>query len=205
MKKILVKNQVEGGKVAFDLLKESLAAGAQTLGLATGSSPIALYQEMVESDVDFSELYSVNLDEYVGLAPDHEQSYHAFMKAQLFDAKPFKESFLPDGMAEDLEQAAKDYDDVLAHHAIDLQILGIGSNGHIGFNEPGTPFDSQTHVVDLTDSTIEANSRFLPVLTKSLQRLFRWGLLPLWLPRRLSCLPMVTRKQTPFSRWSRGQ
>ena len=151
MKKILVKNQVEGGQVAFDLLKESLAAGAQTLGLATGSSPIALYQEMVESDVDFSELYSVNLDEYVGLAPDHEQSYHAFMKAQLF---------LPDGMAEDLEQAAKDYDDVLAQHAIDLQILGIGSNGHIGFNEPGTPFDSQTHVVDLTDSTIEANSRF---------------------------------------------
>ena len=145
MKKILVKNQVEGGQVAFDLLKESLAAGAQTLGLATGSSPIALYQEMVESDVDFSELYSVNLDEYVGLAPDHEQSYHAFMKAQLFDAKPFKESFLPDGMAEDLDQAAKDYDDVLAQHAIDLQILGIGSNGHIGFNEPGT---------------IEANSRF---------------------------------------------
>ena len=67
---------------------------------------------------------------------------------------------MPDGMAEDLEQAAKDYDYVLAQHAIDLQILGIGSNGHIGFNEPGTPFDSQTHVVDLTDSTIEANSRF---------------------------------------------
>jgi len=155
MKKILVENQVEGGKVAFDLLKESLAAGAQTLGLATGSSPIALYQEMVESDVDFSELYSV-----IGLAPDHEQSYHAFMKAQLFDAKPFKESFLPDGMAEDLEQAAKDYDDILSQHVIDLQILGIGSNGHIGFNEPGTSFDSQTHVVDLTDSTIEANSRF---------------------------------------------
>ena len=160
MKKILVKNQVEGGKVAFELLKESLTAGAQTLGLATGSSPIALYQEMVESDVDFSEFYSINLDEYVGLSPEHDQSYHAFMKAQLFDTKPFKESFLPDGMAEDLEKAAKDYDDVLAHHIIDLQILGIGSNGHIGFNEPGTPFDSQTHVVDLTDSTIEANSRF---------------------------------------------
>ena len=102
MKKILVKNQVEGGKVAFELLKESLAAGAQTFGLATGSSPIALYQEMVESDVDFSEFYSINLDEYVGLSPEHDQSYHAFMKAQLFDTKPFKESFLPDGMAEDL-------------------------------------------------------------------------------------------------------
>lgn len=160
MKTIIVKNQVEGGKVAFDLLKESLATGAQTLGLATGSSPIALYQKMVESDLDFSKLYSVNLDEYVGLAPDHEQSYHAFMQEHLFNTKPFKESFLPDGMAEDLEQAAKDYDDILSQHVIDLQILGIGSNGHIGFNEPGTSFDSQTHVVDLTDSTIEANSRF---------------------------------------------
>lgn len=160
MKTIIVKNQLEGGKVAFDLLKESLAAGAQTLGLATGSSPTALYQKMVESDLDFSKLYSVNLDEYVGLAPDHEQSYHAFMQEHLFNTKPFKESFLPDGMAEDLEQAAKDYDDILSQHVIDLQILGIGSNGHIGFNEPGTSFDSQTHVVDLTDSTIKANSRF---------------------------------------------
>lgn len=160
MKTIIVKNQLEGGKVAFDLLKECLAAGAQTLGLATGSSPTALYQKMVESDLDFSKLYSVNLDEYVGLAPDHEQSYHAFMQEHLFNAKPFKESFLPDGMAENLEQAAKDYDDILSQHVIDLQILGIGSNGHIGFNEPGTSFDSQTHVVDLTDSTIEANSRF---------------------------------------------
>lgn len=160
MKTIIVKNQLEGGKVAFDLLKESLAAGAQTLGLATGSSPTALYQKMVESDLDFSKLYSVNLDEYVGLAPDHEQSYHAFMQEHLFNTKPFKDSFLPDGMAEDLEQAAKDYDDILSQHVIDLQILGIGSNGHIGFNEPGTSFDSQTHVVDLTDSTIEANSRF---------------------------------------------
>lgn len=160
MKTIIVKNQLEGGKVAFDLLKECLAAGAQTLGLATGSSPTALYQKMVESDLDFSKLYSVNLDEYVGLTPDHEQSYHAFMQEHLFNTKPFKESFLPDGMAEDLEQAAKDYDDILSQHVIDLQILGIGSNGHIGFNEPGTSFDSQTHVVDLTDSTIEANSRF---------------------------------------------
>ena len=160
MKTIIVKNQLEGGKVAFDFLKESLAAGAQTLGLATGSSPTALYQKMVESDLDFSKLYSVNLDEYVGLARDHEQSYHAFMQEHLFNAKPFKESFLPDGMAEDLEQAAKDYDDILSQHVTNLQILGIGSNGHIGFNEPGTSFDSQTHVVDLTDSTIEANSRF---------------------------------------------
>ena len=160
MKIIEVKDQIEGGKVAFDILKEKLQEGAQTLGLATGSSPLEFYKQIRESDLDLSNLISVNLDEYVGLTGDDPQSYRYFMEKNLFDAKPFKESFLPDGMAEDLEQAAKDYDDVLAQHAIDLQILGIGSNGHIGFNEPGTPFDSQTHVVDLTDSTIEANSRF---------------------------------------------
>ena len=92
----------------------------------------------------------------------------------------------------------------MAHHAIDLQILGIGSNGHIGFNEPGTPFDSQTHVVDLTDSTIKANSRFFASRDQVLQRLFRWGLLPLWLPRRLSCLPMVTRKADAIFKMVKG-
>ena len=138
MKKILVKIKLREAKLPLTFLKRALQrvlkhwAWRQVVHL----SP---FTKRWLSDVDFSELYSVNLDEYVGLAPDHEQSYHAFMKAQLFDAKPFKESFLPDGMAEDLEQAAKDYDDILANHAIDLQILGIGSNGHIGFNEPGTP------------------------------------------------------------------
>lgn len=160
MKIITVANPVAGGKVAFDLLQESLAKGAKTLGLATGSSPETFYQEIIKSSLDVSDLTSVNLDEYVGLPADHDQSYHYFMQTHLFNQKPFKESFVPDGMASDLTAAAKAYDQILQDHPVDFQILGIGGNGHIGFNEPGTPFDSQTHIVDLADNTIQANSRF---------------------------------------------
>lgn len=160
MKIIRVQDQLEGGKVAFSLLKERLAEGATTLGLATGSTPITFYQELVNSDLDCSALTSINLDEYVGLPVENDQSYDYFMRDQLFNAKPFKESFLPNGLADDLEAEVKRYDQVIAEHPIDFQILGIGRNGHIGFNEPGTPFAEKTHVVDLQASTIEANSRF---------------------------------------------
>lgn len=160
MKIIRVKDSVEGGKVAFDLLKEKVAAGAKVFGLATGSTPIAFYKNIVESDLDFSDSYSINLDEYVGLSADNDQSYHYFMHQQLFDAKPFKQSFLPNGLAEDLTEETKRYDALLAQYPIDLQILGIGQNGHIGFNEPGTPFDAKTQVVDLAEDTIKANARF---------------------------------------------
>ena len=160
MKVIRVENQVEGAKVALEILKEKLAQGAKTLGLATGSSPIEFYKQIIASDLDFSELTSVNLDEYVGLSEDNPQSYRYFMNEQLFDKKPFKESFLPNGVAEDAEAEVKRYNQVLADHPVDLQILGIGTNGHIGFNEPGTSFDSTVHIVDLQQSTIQANARF---------------------------------------------
>lgn len=160
MEVIRVENQEEGGKIAFTLLKESIEKGSKTLGLATGSTPITFYKEVVASDLDFSDVTSINLDEYVGLDKEHDQSYDYFMRSHLFNQKPFKENFLPNGLAEDLEQEVKRYDDVIASHPIDFQILGIGRNGHIGFNEPGTSFDVRTHVVDLEKDTIEANSRF---------------------------------------------
>lgn len=160
MKVIRVENQVEGAKVALEILKEKLAQGAKTLGLATGSSPIEFYKQIIASDIDLSELTSVNLDEYVGLSEDNPQSYRYFMNEQLFNKKPFKESFLPNGVAEDVEVEVKRYNQVLADHPVDLQILGIGTNGHIGFNEPGTSFDSTVHIVDLEQSTIQANARF---------------------------------------------
>ena len=160
MKVIQVENPIEGGKVAFDILKEKLENGAQTLGLATGSSPLEFYQRIVESDLDFSNLTSVNLDEYVGLDGDNPQSYRYFMQENLFNKKPFKESFLPRGVKDNAEAEVERYNQILADHPVDLQILGIGRNGHIGFNEPGTPFDSQTHLVELDQSTIEANARF---------------------------------------------
>ena len=103
MKIIQVENQVEGGKVALELLKKKLAQGAKTLGLATGSSPEGFYKQIVESDLDFSEMFSVNLDEYVGLQENDPQSYRYFMNQHLFNQKPFKASFLPNGAAKDLE------------------------------------------------------------------------------------------------------
>ena len=147
MKVIEVANQIEGGQVAFDLLKEKLEQGAKTLGLATGSSPLEFYKLIRES-------------EYVGLTGEDPQSYRYFMQENLFNEKPFKVSYLPKGNEDTAEEETAHYNEILAQHPVDLQILGIGRNGHIGFNEPGTPFDSQTHLVHLDQSTIEANSRF---------------------------------------------
>ncbi|MBM7636575.1 glucosamine-6-phosphate deaminase [Streptococcus saliviloxodontae] len=160
MRLLRVKDQKEGGRLAFALLKEKIDSGIQTIGLATGSSPLSFYQELVDSSIDFSKLTSINLDEYVGLSPDNPQSYSYFMKEHLLESKPFKESFLPNGLAKDLLAEASNYDRVLDEHPIDFQILGIGRNGHIGFNEPGTSFEMTTHLVDLTEDTIQANSRF---------------------------------------------
>ncbi|WP_367986316.1 glucosamine-6-phosphate deaminase [Streptococcus sp. ZY1909104] len=164
MKVHVVENQAEGAALAFNLLKEKLAGGAKVLGLATGSSPLEFYKLIRESDLDFSDLTSVNLDEYVGLGEESDQSYIYFMKEQLFNSKPFKQSYLPNGLAVDLDAELARYNAILEEHPVDFQILGIGRNGHIGFNEPGAPFDGQTHLVDLAPSTIEANSRFFETI-----------------------------------------
>ena len=160
MQIIRVANAEEGGKKAFELIKEGMNNGAKVLGLATGSTPETLYKEMTASDVDFTDMTSVHLDEYVGLGGEDEQSYRYFMNKHLFDKKPFKETFVPNGKAEDLDAASAEYEKIIDAHPVDIQILGIGQNGHIGFNEPGTPLDSLTHVVELTESTINANKRY---------------------------------------------
>lgn len=156
----IVKDKYEGGKKAFELIKKGVADGAKVLGLATGSTPITLYDQMVESDVDFTNITSINLDEYYGLDPQNSQSYHYFMKKHLFEKKPFYKTYIPNGKAKDINQEIADYDKIISDNPIDIQILGIGGNGHIAFNEPGTPFDSTTHEVTLASSTIKANSRF---------------------------------------------
>lgn len=160
MEIIYVENEVEGGKKAFEILKEELNNGAKTLGLATGSTPETLYQEMLKSDLDFSDITAINLDEYIGLGLEDVQSYHYFMDDKLFQHKPFKNTFLPDGEATNLEEECKRYDAILEEHPVDVQLLGVGNNAHIGFNEPGTDFTSKTHTVDLTESTINANKRY---------------------------------------------
>ena len=137
------------------------------LGLATGSTPIGLYQQLVawyeKGDVDFSEVRTVNLDEYKGLSRENDQSYYYFMHHNLFDHVnlPAENSHLPNGMEPDSDKECRRYSELIrSMGGVDLQLLGIGHNGHIGFNEPGDAFDNDVHCVDLTQSTIEANKRF---------------------------------------------
>lgn len=137
------------------------------LGLATGSSPLGTYKKITEKnkagEVDFSKVKSINLDEYVGLSSDHEQSYRYFMNNNLFKHIniDINNTYVPNGCATDIEAECKSYDDLIEKlGGIDLQLLGIGYDGHIGFNEPDTHFEKSTHKVALDSSTIEANSRF---------------------------------------------
>ncbi|AEJ23144.1 glucosamine-6-phosphate deaminase [Weissella koreensis KACC 15510] len=160
MKIIKVQDQVEGGQVGARVFQDALQTNAKVFGLATGSTPISIYDAITKSDMDFSDKISINLDEYKGLSGDHEQSYRYFMQQHLFNEKPFKESYVPDGLNPDGIAESERYDAILDQFPRDLQILGLGQNGHIGFNEPGTSFESTTHEVDLTASTIEANARF---------------------------------------------
>lgn len=157
---IVVKDNAAGGKKAFEIIKNGIENGAKVLGLATGSTPISLYNEMIANDLDFSDITSVNLDEYVGLGADDDQSYRYFMNEHLFNKKPFKETFVPDGKNPNAEEETARYEKIVDEHPIDIQILGIGVNGHIGFNEPGSPLDGTTSKVALTQSTIDANARF---------------------------------------------
>lgn len=136
------------------------------LGLATGSTPIGIYKQLIEwfkkGDLDFSKVKTVNLDEYKGLSHNNNQSYYYFMNENLFkhvNLDPAN-TYLPDGLAEDAAAECVRYNGVITSlHGVDMQLLGIGHNGHIGFNEPGQAFEKETHCVKLTESTIEANSR----------------------------------------------
>lgn len=160
MEIIVVNDSLEAAKKALDMIEEGMEKGAEVLGLATGSTPEPLYQEMIKSDLNFDQMVSINLDEYIGLDQDDPQSYHYYMDEKLFNHKKFKETHLPNGKADDLAEECKRYDQVIAENPIDIQILGIGHNAHIGFNEPGAPFDGATEVVELTESTINANKRY---------------------------------------------
>ena len=137
------------------------------LGLATGSTPVGAYKQLVEwykqGDLSFAEVRSVNLDEYVGLAPDHDQSYRYFMQDNLFNHVDIEgaNTNVPSGLAADPAEECRQYEQKVAELGYaDLQLLGLGRNGHIGFNEPCDEFPVCTHLVDLTESTIDANARF---------------------------------------------
>ena len=149
---------------ALEIFSTELKNGASTFGLATGGTMIPLYEKMRNSSLDFSHCTSVNLDEYVGIPQEHPESYYTFMHQHLFAAKPFKATNLPNGEADDVHAEALRYEKVLKSLTVDMQLLGVGVNGHIAFNEPGTSFQSETDVVELTDSTRSANARFFDTM-----------------------------------------
>ena len=165
---IQVKDSEDMGRAAADEFEAVIQTKPScVIGLATGSTPIPLYRELILREragrIDFSRVRSVNLDEYKGLAPDHPQSYRRFMQEKLFDHINIKSenTIVPDGLADDIPTMCEQYERKLEDWGgIDIQLLGLGHDGHIGFNEPDEEFDKLTHCVNLTESTIEANKRF---------------------------------------------
>lgn len=172
MKIIKVKDEIELGIKASELVKEVLKSKTNpVLGLATGSTPETMYEQLVAAyqngEISFKNVVTFNLDEYVGLDEANEFSYHYYMNEKLFDHVDIdkKNTYIPNGNAEDLEAECAAFESAIQELGpIDLQILGVGLNGHIGFNEPGTPFTSRTHVATLEESTRKANSRFFTSL-----------------------------------------
>ncbi len=167
MKVIIAKDYDDMSKKAYEVMKSVVTAKDDAiLGLATGSSPIGLYKCMIEDyekgNVSYKKVHSVNLDEYIGQGVGDEQSYVEFMRNNLFNHIDIdiKNTDLPSGKAADMQKECDRYNKKLDGLSQDIQVLGIGSNGHIGFNEPNTPFGSETHVVDLTANTIKDNARF---------------------------------------------
>lgn len=183
MKVIITENYDEmsrkAGEIVTEIVKNNPSA---ILGLATGSSPIGMYDYMVKehlsSGVSYEKVSSVNLDEYVGLDSANENSYAFFMSKYLFDRVNIdkKNTYLPNGKAEDKQAECNRYNALLETMKQDVQVLGIGSNGHIGFNEPGTSLDSVTHVVDLTENTIKDNSRLFDDISQVPTQAFSMGI-----------------------------
>lgn len=164
---IIVKDYNALSEEAFQVMKEVVTSKERpVLGLATGSSPIGLYQNMIkdhkENGTSYKNVVTFNLDEYVGLKKNHSQTYYTFMNENLFSGLDINQDnvHIPVGDSSDLKKECEVYEQAMKDYQVDIQLLGIGSNGHIGFNEPGTSFDSLTHIVTLKEKTREDNARF---------------------------------------------
>ncbi len=162
------KNEEEMSRKAANIISAQIILKPDSvLGLATGSTPIGTYRQLIEwyekGDLDFSQVTAVNLDEYQGLSAEHEQSYAYFMRKNLFDHVNIRadHTYIENGVAEDAAAECRRYTDLIKSlGGIDLQLLGIGANAHIGFNEPGEALEKDTHLVKLSERTIQANARF---------------------------------------------
>ncbi|MCH4890771.1 glucosamine-6-phosphate deaminase [Acidaminobacter sp. JC074] len=168
MNVIVVKDYEALSKTAAGLIQSQLMWSPDSvLGLATGSTPVGTYKVLIDlfkkGEINFEDVVTFNLDEYLGLEKSNEQSYYHFMRENLFNHVNVNEDHIhiPNGISDDFEQECLNYEsDIVKAGGIDLQILGIGHNGHIGFNEPNVEFEAKTHIVSLDEETIEANKRF---------------------------------------------
>lgn len=184
MKIIIANNYDELSKKAANIIGKEIKKNPNiVLGLATGSTPLGTYKELirlhVEEGLDFSQVVTFNLDEYYGLSKDNNQSYFCYMNENFFkhiNINP-KNIHIPDGSVKDIEEYCKKYDDMIdSVGGIDLQLVGIGENGHIGFNEPDDELLLDTHLTNLTENTIEANSRFFDSIDKVPTKAITMGL-----------------------------
>lgn len=188
-----VKNYDEMSKKAAAIIAAQIVTKPDSvLGLATGSTPVGTYQNLVrkyqEGELDFSEIKTANLDEYKGLTRENDQSYYYFMYSNLFQHVniDMKHTHIPNGMAEDAAAECRHYEEVLSSlGGVDLQLLGLGHDGHIGFNEPDDHFAAQTHCVSLTEMTIEANKRFFASADDVPRQAFTMGIGTIMRARRV--------------------
>jgi glucosamine-6-phosphate deaminase len=212
MKIVVAKDYEEASTIAFDIIKNILLEEpAPVLGLATGSTPLGLYAKMAEACakkvISFRNTRTANLDEYVGLAPSHPQSYRYFMESNLFSRidLPRENAHLPDGTAPDLQEECRRYDALLERMPRDIQLLGIGNNGHIAFNEPGTPFDCGTHIVRLDPSTIEANARFFSSEKEVPRKAITMGIKGIMSAKKILLVAMGTKKANAIAQALQGE
>ena len=202
MEIIVVKNYQEMSSCAAKYFAKVISDKPDcVLGLATGDTPIGMYdclaEEYRQGKLDFSRVRSVNLDEYYPISPDNNQSFRYFMNEKLFDRVNIRKdaTMVPDGTAKDVESACRAYENAIdALGGIDIQVLGIGRNGHIGFNEPAKELIPFTHLTELTESTIEANARFFEDETQVPRHALTMGIQSVFMARKIILLASGANK-----------
>lgn len=209
---IITKNYEElsakAAEVMLGVVKQNPEA---VLGLATGTTPLGLYAKMIadhrEKGTDYSQIRTVNLDEYKGLPKTHEQSYAYFMKKNLFEGLGIapEQTNIEDGTAKDEKRECARYDALLEELPRDIQLLGLGSNGHIAFNEPGTPFESRTHVVELAESTVRDNARLFEDISEVPRKAFTMGIRHIMQAKKILILASGANKADAVYKMVKGE
>lgn len=202
MRIIVTTDAIEMGKKAAEVFIDEIRSNPRlVLGLATGSTPVGMYQELVkayqEGRVDFSQVKTFNLDEYYGLTPDHPASYHYFMHEHLFNHINIRPEniHIPSGVPGDVAAHCREYEDMIKEAGgIDLQLLGIGVNAHIGFNEPGTQLGATTQLIDLAQKTIESNARFFSNINEVPRKAISMGIKTIMQSRKIVLLASGEKK-----------